>query len=235
MFKTKGLTCALLASAITMLLLITRPLPVRADPAITIYFEESAYNFDPGNATAGTLFNVTVWITSTEPFNLMMWQVYINYNHNFINITQDENATYLRAWPNDNMGGKNWDPEYVFYGQSGGAIGNPTYYASGLYGTAAIMLGDLVMSDVEITSFPKKLCTFEFNITMIDGPLTCELAINNDNTFIYNVSGEIAASKTDSTYTYVPEPILMILLIVMTASTGATVLFKKKIGKKQEH
>jgi len=230
MIKMKGLTCAMLAASITLLLLATRPLPVRATPAIEVYLEPSTYPFDSSNATAGTSFNVTVWINSNETFNLMMWQVYLNYNDSLINITAG--PKYPRGWPNDNQSGRSWDPEYVLYGQSGGAIGNPTYYHTGTYGTAALMLGDLVMDNVAITAGPKKLCTLEFNISYVDSYLTCGLEINNNDTFLYDFAGEIPFTKSDGVYIYVPEPVLMILLIVMSASIGAAALVKIRTIKK---
>ena len=231
MFKMKGLTCASLAALIVALLIAARPLPANALPVITIYTEFPTYEI-PAGSPVGTLFNVTVMLNSTEPFNLMMWQVYLYYNESLINITRE--PTYLRGWPNDNMGGKNWDPNYVFYGLSGGAIGNPTYYGPNVDGMSAIMLGDLMMSDQNISTFPRKLCTLELNVTMINGPLSCGLLINNENTFLYDSLGNVGATITDGTYTYVPEPILAILLAVMASSIGVTAVAKVKARKKLE-
>lgn len=232
MIKTKSIAYVLLAASVTILLLATKPLPAQAQPELTVFFGQPDYVFDPGNGTTGTLFNVTVWVNSTESFNLMMWQVYIYYNSSLINITRG--PTYLRAWPSDSMGGKNWDADYVFYGVSGGAIGNAIYYEPNMAGWSAIMLGDLIMAEENITTYPKKLCTLEFNITRVNGPLTSGLMINNEGTFLYDMSGQLPATITDGSYTYVPEPILAILLIVMTASVGVTALVKVKTRRKNE-
>jgi hypothetical protein len=228
MFKMKNLTCALLFTSIAMLLLALKPPSVSAVPAITAYMDPPAIVFGPSDAV-GTLFNVTFWINSTESFNLMMFQVFLTYNDSIINMT--------RGWPNM-VSLDNWDPDYVFNGK-GGMGGNPTYYdaAHSPVGYAGVMLGHTLLADQSIpAATPKKLVIVEFNITQVpsDGQFSCGFVIDYPSpygSFFYDSLGEITVSRNGGTYTYVPEPILMLLSIVMIASIVTVGVVKIKTRK----
>jgi len=172
-----------------------------SSPGQTIYIEPQKYIFDINNATIGTKFNVTVWVSSDSyPWNLMMFQVYIIFNHQYINVTTSNGN--IRAWPNQNLGGRNWDSEYVFYGQGGGAIGSPVYYyLDDSHG--AIMLGDLLAGETSVPS-PKKLACFEFEVKALPAEgetLSCTLNIDNSDTYLFDSQGPISdVTKQDGYY-----------------------------------
>jgi len=165
-------------------------------PGATIYVYPSKYVFDINNATIGTTFNVSVWVTGNFPLNVMMWQVNLIYDKNLINVTQawgEVTGTWtLRAWPNTNFQGRNWDPDYIFYGKFGGMIADPVYLDIDNE-RAAVLVGDLMMSEETIEE-TKKLCTIEFEIKKLpeEGEtLSCTLNINNEDTYLYDSQGPI--------------------------------------------
>jgi len=205
--------------------------PAFSFPTIKVYLAPQNYIFDILNATIGTRFNVTVWVSSdTYPWKLMMWQVYITWNDDLINVTQiwgevTGDWTY-RAWPNDNLDGRNWDPQYVFYKKAGGTIGNPYYYHLGP-GQAALKICDTRYSDLDVTG-PKKLCAIEFTIVKLPRKgetLSCILGINNTDTFLYDSQGEIlGVEKQDGYYeiSYPAPPPPKRTLIINSAIGGTT-------------
>jgi PKD repeat protein len=164
--------------------------------------DPSSYVFDADTVNLGYRFNVTIWVNSSEPLSLMMWQVFLTYNSSIINVTRYN--SYFRGWPSDVFGGRYWDEQYVFYGQPGGVIGNPLYYneSGSPLGVPALMIGDLLMGDVLIDS-PKKLCTIEFEIKMLpqaEQTLSCILGIDNSETFLYSYEGEEPGILNDGYY-----------------------------------
>jgi hypothetical protein len=202
-----------------------------------IYSDQSFYTFQAGTPV-GTTFNVTIWDNSTNyPWKLQMWQVYLSYNESMVNVTQiwgdvTNDWTY-RAWPNDNFDGRTWDNDYVFKGKSGGAIGNPAYISSSLTGgNAAVMLGDLISSDFNISA-PTKLCTIEFKIVAVPpagSNYTCNLAINSADTYVFNSTGQITdATMQDASYTYVPEFSTLLLMIAPMVAAAIAAIFAKKL------
>jgi len=223
-------------ASIVLLLLATLMLSVRmpeAHATKTIYFKPSIHIFAPENATVGTLFNVSVWVSSDSyPYNLMMWQVYMEYNATMINVTTyyssalGENA--ILAWPNmDNQ--RDWDPSYVFYGIPGGMVG-PAYYYRLPNGMGAIKIGDTLFSDTSVDG-EKLLCIVQFNITQMppDGTLSSILHINNEDTYLYNSEGPLPDTivKEDGEYLFIPEFGLLILFVTAAISTVATATAKK--------
>jgi len=204
MRKTTKILVLLLT--VTLIPIIPQVPTASPSPGATIYVHPSKVYFDINNATIGTTFNVSVWVTGDFPLNIMMWQVYITFDANLINVTQVWGSvtgtwTY-RAWPNDNFKGRNWDPDYIFYGKTGGMIGNPYFYDLGPEG-AAIKIGDTLFGEETIEE-PKKLCTIEFVIQKLpqEGEtLSCVLGINNEDTFIYDMTGPIPdVTKIDGQY-----------------------------------
>ncbi|MEM4732978.1 MAG: CARDB domain-containing protein [Candidatus Bathyarchaeia archaeon] len=219
--------CLILTALLTLTFIPTPQLT--AQQTKTIYVDPPAVIYTTDTATIGTRFNITVRATSTTyPWNLMMWQVYINYNDTLINVTETfvSSKWVVRAWPNNYLGARTFDTAYIFYGQAGGAIGQPTYYHLGP-GQGALMLGDLLMSDYAVPA-AAILCIIEFEIKTLPAEgqtLSCALNINNDNTFLYDSTGPIPATIQDGYYEIsrpgVPPP--MRTLTIHSATGGTTV------------
>lgn len=212
-----------------------------ADPladSVRIYLEPSNYVFSPENATIGTLFNITVWVESDAyPFNLMMWQLYIAFNNSIIMPTFYYSTTWEETipltWPNDDMGGRNFNESYVFYGKSGGMTAPPYYYNLGV-GSGALRLGDTLLTNATIDA-PKILCIIQFNITAIptDGYFSCALGINNEDTYLYDYNGPIPYEvvKEDGTYIFVPEFSMFTILTVLLLMSIGVAIAKNKLHK----
>ena len=132
----------------------------------------------------------------------------------------------------ENLGGRSWDSKYVFYGQSGGAIGNPVYYDLG-GGMGAVMLGDLIPSNLDVDE-PKKLCVIEFEIKTVppegSEPLSCELVFSpSPDTILYNEEGEISdVVLLNGSYTILPEFSIIILLTLITV-LSLVIIYRKKL------
>ena len=199
-----------------------------AHAAKNVYMFPSNYVFTPENGTIGTLFNVTVWVSSdTYPWKLMMWQVYITWNNSLLDVVKiwgevTGDWTY-RAWPNDNLDGRNWDPQYVFYKKAGGTIGNPYYYENyPSLGLSSLKICDVLYNEINVTE-PRILCRIEFNITKtIDSEqyLSTILNINNEDTYLYDYEGQIQdVVIEDGRYEFIPEFTNALLLIVTSAAT----------------
>jgi len=222
------LSLAILASA--------SPKALASPAAVRVYLEPSTYVFSPENASVGKLFNVTVWISSeTYPFNLMLWQIYIEFNNTMIMpvfyYSEAWGETIPMLWPNDDMAGRNFDTNYVFYGKSGGIIAKPFYYDRG-GGIGGLKHCDTLISDAAVNA-PKILCVIVFNITAVpsDGVLSCTLSINNDKTFLRDSNGPIPYEvlKENGTYLFIPEFSAIALLITLTATFIAIETSKKKL------
>jgi len=197
---------------IAMLVLAFIPVPQSyAATSKSVYMVPPKYIYDTTNATIGTRFNVTVWINSTTyPWNLMMWQIWMTYDDNLINVSQVfvSNKWPVVAYPNGYLGGRNWDPQYVFYAQAGGAIGNPTYYNLAP-GSGALMIGDLLMDNYAVDA-AKKVCTVEFTIKQLPAnpgeKLSCTIGINNDQSFFYDTAGPVADVGIQDGYYEISRP-----------------------------
>jgi len=203
----------------------------------TIHFKPSVYVFAPENASIGTLFNVSVWVSSDSyPYNLMMWEVYLEYNQTLINVTTYYSdywgETSVYAWPNMDFGQRTFDPAYAFYGELGGMMTKPEYiFINSEIG--AVLLGDLLMSDKSIDG-EKLLCVIQFNITAEppDGELWSALHINHSDTYLYDSNGQIEdVIIEDGEYLFIPEFGTLMALVGLTTST-ITVIAKKYLKKK---
>jgi len=102
----KKLYLTLLSATILTLSMIPQFSTSASSPP-TIYLDPSDYTFTTDTVTLGYKFNVTIRVTDLE--KLMMFQVYITFNDSIINVTQVD--SYAKAWPNDLLGGRAWDPE----------------------------------------------------------------------------------------------------------------------------
>jgi hypothetical protein len=217
----------LLLILLTLSILYT-PVPTNATPALRIYLDPQNYIYTIKNATIGTRFNATVWVGSdTYPFKLMTWQVYITWNQDLINVTRIWGETTgswtYRAWPNDNFGGRSWDPGYVFYAKGGGTIGNPYFYNLGPE-SAAIKIADTLVAEATIST-PKKLCAIEFEIKKIpeEGQtLSCVLGINNTKTYLLDKNGKISGVTIHDGYYEISAPGVQYKLTIKAAEGGTT-------------
>jgi len=198
----------------------------------TIYLEEETFTFDIG---VGDTYNVTIWVKNCSA--LMMFQVYLTFNDDIINITQfhgpvTNRTDAVRAWPSDDLGGRAWDPEYVFYGGVGGSIGNPTYYHLGP-GQGAVKLGDVLLAERTLDpNVAYKLACIEFNVTGTPSD-SCTLGINNTDTYLYTFEGPIpGVIKIDSEVVIVPEFSLFSLLLTFMSLSLITIVFTHRISRK---
>lgn len=203
----------------------SHPKVAKAQLEITAYVDPQIIIYAPENATLGQRFNVTIWINATETFQLMMWQVFLSYDDSIINIT--------RGWPN--MNEPNWDPEYVFYNKGGQAV-NPIYYreTNSPIGKPGVMLGHTLLTEIDVTS-PKKVCVVEFEITKVENglPFTCELGINNAQTFFYRGGAQqLDVTLIGGEYNFVSEFTLFSLLMLMLAATAGIAIVKIKTRRK---
>jgi hypothetical protein len=212
----KGLSKGLIVSVIAMLLASTFAMfTVQAYPGPIIYLSDSYGHSYPtpevkyawDTSTVPAKFNVTVWVTNVS--KLMMFQVYITFNDDYINITQfygeiTTRTDAVRTWPNDDLGGRAWDPRYVFYAGAGGSIGNPTYYHLGA-GSGAVKVGDTLAGARTLDPTEDyKLACIEFTVKKMPGKhetLSCTLGINNVDTYMNDAVGAIPGiTKLDGTY-----------------------------------
>jgi hypothetical protein len=230
-----------LASAIGVLmlslmaLLVGSPRALASSSTVTIYLKPSDYVFSPENASIGTRFNVTVWVESdTYPFKLMTWEVFLSFNGSLISPVFYHSETWGETlplvWPNDDMGGRNFDTNYVFYGKTGGITPKACYYPD----LNAVMLGDTLFADIDVDA-PKILCVIEFNVTAVpsDGFLSCALSIDNEDTFLNDKNGRIpSVVKVNGTYTFIPEFSMIIIPAMLLSTSIVTVIAKKKSTKK---
>ncbi len=181
--------------------------PTYASPSPTIYLDPSDYTFDADAVPIGHQFNVTICVKDLSA--LMMFQVYVTFDDSIINVTQftgevSGREDAIRAWPNDDLDGRNWDSQYVFYKKAGGMIGNPSYYHTGP-GLGAVKIGDTLFSAATLNaSKTYKLASIEFRITAKPpegAKLSCTLGINNTDTYLYDASGQVpGTAKTDGRY-----------------------------------
>jgi hypothetical protein len=187
-----------------------------ASPGPTVYLDPSDYIFDADTVSIGHKFNVTIRVKDLA--KLMMFQVCITFNDDYINITQfwanpdipieppyvSNRTDAVRAWPSDDLGGRSWDSRYVFYNKAGGMIGNPSYYHIGP-GQGAVKLGDTLFAAATLNaSKTYKLASIELTITAMppEGEkLSCTLGINNIDTYLYDASGQVpGTAKMDGHY-----------------------------------
>jgi len=204
------LSKVLAAAIVTVFLLsmLTVLPPTKAQVPVKIWVDPPLVEYTTASATIGTKFNVTIWAKhDTASWKAMMINIKMYWNQQYINVTRfwgevTGDWSYT-VWPNDNLGGRYWDPEYIFYAKVGGAIGNPYFYniASD---QAAVLVADTLTAPVTISAgVRKKLAQFEFTIVNVPGKgQTFETLfhINHEDTFIYDDVGPIPVTITDGTY-----------------------------------
>lgn len=203
----KKLISVLALSLTAMLLLGIIPYQVHASPGPTVYMDQSHYYYDTNSGI--TYFNVTVLVSSTSAFTISMFQIWLQFDASMINVTEFFGdislAPSYRAWPNDNLGARTFNANYVFYNAAGGLIGNPAYQSPPTPNAPALMWGDMVAADKNVpANTPKILGICEFAITAVPSKyssLNCSLSINNDDTYLFNSGGAIPdVTKVNSDY-----------------------------------
>jgi hypothetical protein len=229
--KTKSLICFLLFFAMLSSLVAVNSAHCKSDPQ-TIYLDPSAYYFD-STTPVGTKFNATVWVSSDAyPWNLMMWQVQMNFNDTLLNCTTfagsvTGNPESIRAWPNQDLNGSIWDASYVFY-NTADTIGNPTYYHNSP-GSGSIVIGDIIANNKSISA-AKKLCQFEFEIevTPPEGTIwNSSLSLDASYTYLYDYNGAITGVILESGSYIIPENSTALLLSLMVATVFAAIFIDK--------
>jgi len=176
-FSVLGLSLALI-----LVFNITSTISIVSSSSVTkIYLVPSDIVYTPSNASVGILFNVTVMVENVA--DLACFEVRVYFNDSIINVTR---------WyePTDN-------PEYVFQGKTTLPTPQPPDYDYTHHGTG------LGSAHVGCTVFPAPnpgegfhgngtLMIFEFNITAVpeDGAYSCDLSIDNEDTFLLNSTGE---------------------------------------------
>jgi len=175
------------------------------------------------NDTVGTLFNVTVRVE--DVVDLACFEVKIYYNDSIINVTR---------WyePTDN-------PEYVFHEKDTLPVPEPPS-GPGFYKHIDVGNGS---AHVGVSLFPAPpsqpsfngsgvLCVFEFNITAVpgDGTYSCDLSIDNEDTFLLNSTGDEIpdVSKENGQYEIVPEFSQLLMLLTLIFTSMVALAFHKR-------
>jgi len=180
---------------LTIGVLATLPL-VKATPGLVIMVDPASKVYTTNDISVGATFVVDVTATSDVAWKVMMCQVYITYNKNYLAPTMK--GSDIVAYPSGKLGispPENWNPDYIFYGKSG-TIGNPSLqFPSSDPQLNAIMLGETLLGDTDLSA-GKKYLLARFNFTIIAVPGKGEtfetaLGINNDQNFIYDSNGPV--------------------------------------------
>lgn len=159
---------------------------VWVDPAYVVYTVD--------DVEVGDWFTVDAKVSCLEPWTLMMFQVHIEYNKNYL--APSNKSSYVWSYPTTRLNvtpPESWHPSYVFFGASG-TIGNPVIMQiDDTYN--AIMCGETLMSDAYLQANQTYLLA-RFNFTIIALPgkyenLTSPLQINDWQTFLYNLAGRV--------------------------------------------
>jgi hypothetical protein len=205
---------SLVTAIATMLILSTLmayPATVFGDhpqyPGLTVWVDPASIIKDTNQFTTGTTFIVDVKVRVPSamvvpPWKLMMFQVGIIYNPNYIQPTMEGGK--ILAWPNSYTvePPESWNPNYVFYGKSG-TIGDPSTTTIDP-DHERIILGETLLSDVNL-QVDKDYLLARFNFTVVavpskGGVFSCDLNINNDQTFLYNMAGKIISGPDPDIY-----------------------------------
>ena len=173
--------------------------PVYASPA-RLYVDPPYIKFDLANGTIGTLFNVTVMAKDVTE-QVIGFQVRMYFNDTIINVTR---------WYEPK-----WDTTYVFYGKTtlGVPAPPPVMYEHIEPDQGSATVGSALFPFPGQTPFTGngKLCiiTFEIKKVPLKGETySCDLNIDNVDTYVLNSSGEKIPGviKQKGTYTIVGPP-----------------------------
>lgn len=161
--------------------------PATSISVINPITENSDFIFYTNTTPVGSKFNATLWISGYGNPPVYAWQVRLNFNSAFLNIT--------RAWTA--LG----DPAYIFQGHS-------TMNPQAAISSGTILVGDTVI-DVPATPPPEpaKLATIELKITSVPiiQNLLSSLDINNADTYLLdeNLDEMPSIIKTNGQFQYI--------------------------------
>jgi len=168
--------------------------PTRAAPNPTIWMAPSTYAKTTNEVTVGDWFIVDVKVSNADPWTLMMFQVFLKYNKNYL--APSHKNGFIVAYPSTKQGitpPESWDSSYVFCGSSG-TVGDPfLLHIDGV--NDSVLLGETLLANTNLNGGDEYLLA-RFNFTIIALPnkyqtLSSLLCISNDQTFLYNSGGEI--------------------------------------------
>ncbi len=154
------------------------------------------FTFSYSNATVGTRFNATVWISDVS--DLFGWQVSLSVNDTLLNITD--------AWI------PTWDPNYVLYGQASVQPAPAFYDFDSDSVMESVKVGDSLLMGTPFAG-DGLLTVIEFEIIYapLSGTVSSDLEIDSSDTYVLNYDlNEISCTKTNGYYEYIgpagPEP-----------------------------
>jgi len=173
-----------------------------------------------------TLFTVTVWVADVTA--LAGAQIHLEFKRTILKMTQWYEPTS--------------DTQYVFYGRTTSALPPPPEFSyRNLTGSTEIGIAEisinLLPTPPEQPSFngTGKICIFEFNITATPPPmLTSILSLHSSPgsggyTFLLDPDiNEIPVTLQDGLYQFIPEFAPLLALSVLTVSTAAILLLRRK-------
>ncbi|MEM3697559.1 MAG: cohesin domain-containing protein [Candidatus Bathyarchaeia archaeon] len=166
-----------------------------------IYMDPSEIILYTDSVSVGYLFNITFWIQDVT--DLAAWQVQMTFNDSIINATRWFEPT--------------WDNQYVFYGKTTMAAPSDQPHPDGGYYLTTYFHTPPNEGKITVGTnrFPApspgqgfsgtgKLAIVEFNVLAVPtepGKFSCDLIIDNPNTYALNSTGsEISATKEDGYY-----------------------------------
>jgi len=219
----KSLAFSIIAALFISMMSAISIIPVFALPPGPHIYMDGPYNFDTSTVSTGYKFNVTIYIENlTYPYLAMSWQLNLYYDQSMINVTEFygkvTKAPSYRVWPNDNLGGRAWNNNYLFRNDSG-TIGNPFWYNLGA-NSASVKWADVLAGDTNVTE-KRMMGRVEFKVIDVPDKLdvfNCTLGINNVDFKLYDSIGNMktryAITVDDSWYALTwkapPKPYLAI-------------------------
>lgn len=152
---------------------------------------EKVFRFYTNTTIKGSRFNVTIFVYDVT--DLFAFQVYLEVNDNFLNITN--------AWLPD------WDTQYVFYGKDKFKLGPEFYDTDHDTLNNAVLVGDTLLLTTDTFTGSGLLAIIELEIVnkpSKDQVISCDLSIDNSDTILLNSRlDEIPLIKTNGVYEYV--------------------------------
>jgi len=152
------------------------------------------FTFYTDTTPVGTRFNATVWGYDVPA--IFAFQVLLNVDDTLLNITD--------AWL------PTWDVDYVFYGQAT-VQPVPAFRDNNVNGVfEGVLIADTLLMGTPATG-DRKLAIIEFEIIYAPttGSVSCDLDINNADTFLldYDTLDEIPITKTSGNYEFIGPPV----------------------------
>jgi len=177
-------------------------------PTITVInplTKDTNFKFYTNTTSIGSRFNIT--INAYNVADLQTYQICLEYNSTFLNAT--------RVWI------PTWEKEWVFYGKK-------TIGIQPIFGSNYVRISDTIQGNYPTFSGNGILCIIELEIIYAPttGEISCNLNINNKDTFLLNSNkSEIPAIKNDGyyVYTFIP-PIKSQPFLYIVGGTAITII-----------